>query len=231
MKIDMHVHTIRSKCSLNNINLLRKICLKNNIVPVIADHNTLTKTDFGINGEEIATDRGEFIGLFLNEEINEKDIFEAIDKVKEQGGLVYLPHPFDERRRRSLCKFNILDNKEFIKKVDIVEVFNSRCITNEPNIKAFGYAKKYDLLIGVGSDAHFIWEIGNAYINAEPFDRDNPKEFLKLLSKYKKDMEILSKNLGKNPWISPKYYAKKGSSLNILLFSKITKKVRRKLDI
>ncbi|EHP86818.1 PHP domain protein [Methanotorris formicicus Mc-S-70] len=227
----MHVHTIRSKCSLNNINLLKKICLKNDIVPVIADHNLATKTDFGITGEEIATDRGEFIGLFLNEEINEKDIFEAIDKVKEQGGLVYLPHPFDVRRRRSLCKFNILDDREFIKKVDVVEVFNSRCITNEPNIKAFEYARKHDFLIGVGSDAHFIWEIGNAYINFEPFDMDNPKEFLKLLSKYKKDMEILSKNLEENPWISPNYYAKKGCSLNILLFSKVIKKIRRKLDI
>ena len=51
-----------------------------NILPVIADHNVLTKVDFGIPGEEIATERGEFIGVFLNEQINEKDILKLLIK-------------------------------------------------------------------------------------------------------------------------------------------------------
>jgi predicted metal-dependent phosphoesterase TrpH len=209
MKIDMHVHTICSRCSINPIKLLKKVCLVRNILPVIADHNILTKVDFGIPGEEIATERGEFIGVFLNEQINEKDIFEAIDKVKEQGGLVYLPHPFDERRRRALCRFNILNDKEFIKKVDIVEIFNSRCISNEPNIMAYEYAKINNLLMGVGSDSHFPWELGNAYMEVDEFDRDNPKEFLKALN-HKKAI-----------------YTKLGTPLNILFFSKVSKKLRK----
>lgn len=206
----MHVHTIHSRCSINPIKILKKTCSIKKILPVIADHNVLTKVDFGIPGEEIATEKGEFIGVFLNEQINENDIFEAMDKVKEQGGLVYLPHPFDERRRRALCRFDILNDKEFIKRVDIVEIFNSRCIHNEPNIMAYEYAKTNNLLMGVGSDSHFPWELGNAYMKVDDFDKDNPKEFLKVL---------------KNKTI--KYHTRLGTSLNILFFSKISKKLRK----
>ena len=211
MKIDMHVHTICSRCSINPIKLLKKVCSIKDILPVIADHNVLTKVDFGIPGEEIATEKGEFIGVFLNEQINEKDIFEAMDKVKEQGGLIYLPHPFDGRRRRSLCRFDVLNNKEFIKKVDIVEVFNSRCIQDEPNMMAYEYAKINNLLMGVGSDSHFPWELGNAYMEVDEFDKDNPKEFLKALKKNKK----------------PQCYTKLGTPFNILFFSKVSKKLRK----
>ena len=208
----MHVHTIYSPCSINPIKMLKKICNKKGIIPVIADHNYLTKLDFGIMGEEIATNRGEFIGLFLNEQVNNKDIFEAIDSVKEQGGLIYLPHPFDSRRRRSLCRYNILNDKEFIKNVDIVEVFNSRCITNEPNTMAFEYAKRHNLLMGVGSDAHFPWEIGNAYIDGlNMLDTENPKSLL----------NYLKKNNG-----NLKYYGKLGHPINIQRLSKLSKKLR-----
>ncbi|HIP83873.1 MAG TPA: PHP domain-containing protein [Methanothermococcus okinawensis] len=210
MKLDMHVHTIKSSCSLNPIRLLKKLCSKMGILPVICDHNTLTKTDFGIAGEEISTDRGEFIGLFLNEAVKDRDIFEAMDKVKEQGGLIYLPHPFDENRGRSLCRYNILNDRDFKKRVDIVEVFNSRCRDNRPNEMAYHYAKINNMLMGVGSDSHFPWELGNAYLIVEEFDRDNPKEFLKVLKKNNRD--------------GFKYYGKLGSPINMLC-SKLSKKI------
>ncbi|AEH06543.1 PHP domain-containing protein [Methanothermococcus okinawensis] len=215
MKVDMHVHTICSNCSINPIKVLKKVCSVKKIFPIIADHNLLTKVDFGIPGEEIATEKGEFIGAFLNEQVNEKDIFEAMDRVKEQGGLIYLPHPFDGRRRRALCRFDILNNKDFIKKVDIVEVFNSRCIEEEPNIMAYEYAKINNLLMGVGSDSHFPWELGNAYMEVDEFDKDNPKEFLRVLKK--------NNNIGDGL----NYYAKLGTPLNILFFSKLSKKLRK----
>ncbi|HIQ31907.1 MAG TPA: PHP domain-containing protein [Methanothermococcus okinawensis] len=211
MKVDMHVHTLKSSCSLNPIRLLKKLCSKMGILPFICDHNTLTKTDFGIPGEEISTDRGEFIGLFLNEAVNDRDIFEAMDKVKEQGGLIYLPHPFDENRGRSLCRYNILNDREFKKRVDIVEVFNSRCRDNRPNEMAYQYAKMNNMLMGVGSDSHFPWELGNAYlILEEEFDRDNPKDFLRVLKKNNKS--------------GFKYYGKLGSPINMIC-SKISKKI------
>ncbi|MCS3922440.1 putative metal-dependent phosphoesterase TrpH [Methanococcus voltae PS] len=214
MKIDMHVHTINSRCSMNSIDKLEKICTKSGITPFIADHDQLTKVKFGVAGEEISTAKGEFIGLFLTEQINTKDIFEALDTVKEQGGLIYLPHPFDVRRRRTLAKFNILDDKEFIKRVDAVEVYNSRCVDNKPNLQAKEYAKKYDLLAGVGSDSHFSWELGNAYMEVEDFDLENPKQFLKVLTKANKSINTVFRCTRSRP-------------LNMLFFSKLSKKIHK----
>jgi len=171
----------------------------------------MTKVDFGIPGEEISTSKGEFCGIFLNEEIHEKNIFEAFDKVREQGGLIYLPHPFDWRRSRSLCKFGLLDDPEFIKRVDIVEVYNSRCVEERPNEEAKTYAENYGLLKGVGSDAHFVWEMGNAYMEIPEFDLDNPKEFLKSLQK--------ADETG--------FYCKRSHPSNMLVCSKLSKRVKK----
>ncbi|ABR55262.1 PHP domain protein [Methanococcus vannielii SB] len=211
IKIDMHVHTHSSRCSMNFLNILKKTCLKKGILPIITDHDVMTKTDFGIPGEEISTSKGEFCGIFLNEEIKEKDIFEAFDKVKEQGGLIYIPHPFDWQRKRSLCKFGLLDSSEFIKKVDIVEIYNSRCIEQKPNEDAKTYAKSYNIVKGVGSDAHFFWEVGNAFLEIPEFDLDNPKEFLKLLSKAQ----------------SENFYCKRSNPNNMLVCSKLSKRIKK----
>ncbi|CAB3287337.1 PHP domain protein [Methanocaldococcus lauensis] len=237
MKVDLHIHTIKSKCSLNPKRLLQKVCIKKNILPAICDHNKLTKTNFSIPGEEIATNRGEFIGLFLNEEIpSNLDLYEALDRVREQGGLIYIPHPFDIHRSKSLVKFKVLEEKEFLKYIDIVEVFNSRCRSLEPNIKALEFAKKHKFSIGFGSDAHFIWEVGNAYtifdeINIEDIINISPKEFLNLLNKKTKELLKSNLNLYANPWKTKYHFGTLGSKYNITLYSKILKKIRRRLNI
>ncbi|WP_456419666.1 PHP domain-containing protein [Methanocaldococcus infernus] len=231
MKLDLHVHTIKSKCSLNPIWLLKKLCRKYKILPAVCDHNHLTKLDFAISGEEVATDKGEFLALFIQEEIPKGlNIYEAFDKVKEQDGLICLPHPFDYKRGRSLGKSNILEDKEFIKYIDIVEVFNSRCKNLEPNIKALEYAKKHDLYVSFGSDSHFFWELGNAYLLVDDFDKENPKELLRELKKVKK--EIFSyKNVEKNSWKGKRFFGRLGDSKNKDIYSKYLKKVRNILNI
>ncbi|NPA63231.1 MAG: PHP domain-containing protein [Methanococci archaeon] len=236
-KVDLHVHSIVSKCSLNPIYLLKKVCKKKNIIPAVCDHNKLTKLDFAIPGEEIATKTGEFIGLFLTEEIPPNlDIYEALDRVSEQGGLIYLPHPFDLNRRRSLAKFGILEDKEFLKQVDIVEVFNSRCRSITPNLKALEYAEKYGFAMGFGSDAHFIWEVENAYVIFDELDFEkptdlSPKEFLRFLKIKSDELIKLKFSLLQNPWRTKYHYGSLGSKYNITLYSKILKKIRRKLNI
>jgi predicted metal-dependent phosphoesterase TrpH len=237
MKVDLHVHSIRSKCSLNPRRLLEKLCKKKNILPAICDHNKLTKLSFAIPGEEIATNRGEFIGLFLNEEIPPNlDLYEALDRVREQDALIYLPHPYDLRRRRSLAKFNVLEEREFLKYVHIVEVFNSRCFSLEPNLKAFEYAEKYEFAMAFGSDAHFAWELGNAYIKFNELDIEkpddlSPKEFLNLLEIKTKELLKAKSNLLKNPWRTRWHYGELGSKYNITLYSKVIKNIRKKLNI
>ncbi|ENN96584.1 PHP domain protein [Methanocaldococcus villosus KIN24-T80] len=237
MKVDIHVHSINSKCSLNPKSLLRKMCKKYNLIPAVCDHNKLTKLDFAIPGEEVATNRGEFLALFIEEEIpGNLDIFEALDQVKEQGGLICIPHPFDSKRKRSLIKFNILEDREFLRYVDIVEVFNSRCRSLEPNIKAFEYAIKYNFPMGFGSDAHFIWELNNAYINFPELNIDkpseiSPKEFLNLLEIRTKEFLKEKIDLFKNPWKGKNHYGALGDRKNIEIYSKLLKKVRKILNI
>ena len=67
-------------------------------------------------GMEIKTNIGEIIGLFINEEIHtqDKDFFKIVEKIKENNGLVVIPHPFDFLRDNRL-KLNLL-SEDIIKK-------------------------------------------------------------------------------------------------------------------
>ncbi|MAG78498.1 hypothetical protein CL616_03990 [archaeon] len=178
MKVDLHVHTRYSGCSIMKFFTLRKLCKKYNILPAITDHDTIEgakKFKDCIISEEISTKEGEIIGLFLNEKITSGlSIEETVDKIKEQGGLVYVPHPFDWRRKNAKrLNFNI----------DILEVFNGRVWRQSVNQKARDYALKKNIIMGVGSDTHTYPEFGKIYNEIEEFN--SPKEFLKNMQKAK----------------------------------------------
>ncbi|MFH0752350.1 MAG: PHP domain-containing protein [archaeon] len=179
MKIDFHVHSIHSPDSVNNMWLLNKVCKKNGITPVISDHNRISysreykkRYNNSIVAEEIHTTSGEVICLFANELIRHNlSIEETLDKIKEQGALVYIPHPFDRLRNTAMKKISF--------KPDIIEVFNSRTIDRRSNDLALEYAERNKILKGVGSDAHLPYEIGNSYAEMEEFN--SVKEFKKNL--------------------------------------------------
>jgi predicted metal-dependent phosphoesterase TrpH len=179
MKVDLHVHTNYSSCSILKIDTLKKLCKKFDIYPAITDHNVIAgakKFKNCILGEEIMTKEGEIIGLFLNGQIKKGlSIEETIDKIKEQGGIVYVPHPFDWRRRSQVKRTNF--------KMDMIEVFNGRIWQQSLNEKAKEFAKKNKITMGVGSDTHTPFELGRIYNEIEEFN--SPKEFLKNMKKAK----------------------------------------------
>jgi predicted metal-dependent phosphoesterase TrpH len=121
-----------------------------------------------IVAEEVKTPFGEITGLFLKEDIPAGlSPEETCKRIKDQGGLVSIPHPYD-RIRRSVLDEEVL---EAIKPyIDIVEVFNSRTPVLSDSTKALNFAKEHDFLAGAGSDAHCTWELGHVYIEMEPFD-------------------------------------------------------------
>lgn len=188
IKFDMHIHTCYSKDSLISLSKLSEFCQKRNIKAVaITDHNTTKGAiEFEkhtslkvIIGEEILTKRGEITGLYLKEEIPPfLSLEETISKIREQGGLIYLPHPFDKNRKTAL-KISLLDPAW--REIDIIEVFNSRCISQLANERAYEICKTKGLLPGAGSDAHSPWEIGNACVELEDFS--SKEELLKGLKK------------------------------------------------
>jgi predicted metal-dependent phosphoesterase TrpH len=116
-------------------------------------------------GEEVATADGELIGLFLNEAIPAGlPATEAVRRIKDQGGLVYLEHPYDSSRRRL--------REEAIERVadliDIVEVFNGRS-DEKANRRAKELCATLGAAPGAGSDAHTIGEIGTVYVEMDDF--------------------------------------------------------------
>lgn len=183
MKFDLHIHTKYSGHSLLSPELAIEKGLEEGLDGIaITDHDSmevypkikdLDKDLKVIQGEEISTDRGDVIGLFLQEEIDRDDFFEVVDEIRDQDGVVYFPHPFDSLRSESL-------NDEILMRYgDILETFNSRTIRNKDNERAEQIAQKEKMLEASGSDAHTQLEIGNAWIEVDEFD--SKRGFLKNL--------------------------------------------------
>ena len=160
VKVDMHVHTSCSPDSLIKVDDLLATCDRKGIDCVaVIDHDTAEAAlelhrqapSRIIVGEEIHTTAGEIAGLFLKETIPPGlSPLETIERIKEQGGLVYLPHPFDHMRGSVLDR-QTLD--EIWEKIDIVETFNSRNAFPWNNWKSENFARKKGILTAVGSDA------------------------------------------------------------------------------
>jgi predicted metal-dependent phosphoesterase TrpH/glycosyltransferase involved in cell wall biosynthesis len=127
-----------------------------------------------IPGEEVKTDgEGEVIGLFLREEIPRGMSFgETIAAIKNQGGIVYLPHPFD--RLHSVPSAKTL--KSHLEELDVFEVYNARLLFEAYNDEAQRFARKYGLTMGAGSDAHVLQGVGTGGVRMRAFD--GPQEFL-----------------------------------------------------
>jgi len=175
IKLDLHLHTTYSGDSLiKPKDALKFAKIKGLDGFAITDHNSLKAYKILIEkncndlivipGMEIETNIGEVIGLFLREEIrtNDNNFFTILDLIKEQDGLVIIPHPFDFLRSNRL-KMELLTDKIINSYIDGIEIINSRIIFKRSVKKAKGFCKKYNLFETGGSDAHSNKEIGKAY--------------------------------------------------------------------
>lgn len=184
MKYDLHIHSKYSIDGCIEPKAIVKTAFKMGLSGVaVTDHNTIQggleskkyETDDlkVIIGSEIETNRGEIIGLFLSEEIKSNIFADVVQEIKDQNGLVIIPHPFDNIRGTGI-KPTTAD----IPLVDCVEVYNSRCLLERYNRKASAFALSNNLKISAGSDSHFAREIGMAgiVVNSEI---TNPDELLK----------------------------------------------------
>ena len=187
IKADLHIHTCYSIDCLTPLEQIVERCLKLNINCIaVADHNTIVGAlklkeiaPFKvIVAEEILTPVGEIMGLFLSEKISQGlSLQEAISKIRSQGGLVAIPHPFG----RSLpWSANRLTSTEVLFQVDIIETFNSRTPFSNSIARAGKLAKEQRKAASAGSDAHTLGEIGRAYVEMPEFD--GPDDFLNSLS-------------------------------------------------
>lgn len=183
IRVDCHVHTYFSyDCRMSFESLITSAQKKKINCVAVTDHNTIAGAILlkemapfkVIIGEEIKTSVGEIIGYFLQEEIpGGLTAQETIRLIKEQGGLVCVPHPFDRFRKSAIAKEALIS---IINDVDAIEVFNSRNIFDADDKAAMLFAKEYGNAVLVGSDCHSPYEVGKCYVEIEDFN--NPKEFL-----------------------------------------------------
>jgi predicted metal-dependent phosphoesterase TrpH len=185
--VDLHMHTDHSyDCATPVEVLLAEARARGLGAIAITDHNEISgalearaKAD-GLKvivAEEIKTaDQGEVIGLFIEEKIPRGlTLEETIAEIKRQGGLVYVPHPFD--RLHSVPDYEHL--LEVLDDVDAIEVFNPRVAISEFNEEAVRFAAKYRIPAGAGSDAHVPQGLGSVRIRMREFE--GPDEFLQSL--------------------------------------------------
>ena len=178
LKADLHVHTRYSEDSISPPEKIVQHCLKVGInCLAITDHNEISGA-FEVEriapfkvivGEEVLTNRGEIIGYFLTEKIPARlSPEETVARIKTQGGLVCVPHPYD--RLRSGTKIRPLALKEILPDVDLIEVFNSKAMLLRDSARALELAQKHGLPGTAGSDAHIIREIGSTYMEMPEFN-------------------------------------------------------------
>jgi predicted metal-dependent phosphoesterase TrpH/glycosyltransferase involved in cell wall biosynthesis len=182
---DLHMHTEHSHdCSIPVADLLDHAEEIGLGAIAVTDHNVFAGAREAVElargrrlvvipGEEVKTDLGEVIGLFLDEEIPPgMSMGETIAAIRDQGGLVYLPHPFD--RLHTIPDARTL--RSHLAEIDVLEVYNARLLFEGYNDEALRYARKYNLLMGAGSDAHVLQGLGTGAVRMRAFE--TPEEFV-----------------------------------------------------
>jgi predicted metal-dependent phosphoesterase TrpH len=183
---DLHMHTTWSHdCSIDVDELLDHAEAEGLGAIAVTDHNVFGgaleaverargRKLIVIPGEEVKTDgQGEVIGLFLREEIPRGMSFgETVDAIRGQGGLVYVPHPFD--RLHAIPDPATLHRH--LAEIDVFEVYNARLLFEGYNDEALRFARKYNLTAGAGSDAHVLQGVGTGAVRMRRFN--GPEEFL-----------------------------------------------------
>lgn len=186
---DFHIHSHHSKdCVMPVADILERAREEGLDVVAIADHDSAAgglearelADRYGVRvivGEEVKTSEGEVIGLFLERTIPGGMTFaETVAAIKDQGGIVYVPHPFD--RLHTIPSPRVL--RANVASIDVVEVFNSRLAFPGFNELAERFAQRYRLPAAAGSDSHVLPGIGTALCGMDDFS--GPGDFVEALA-------------------------------------------------
>jgi predicted metal-dependent phosphoesterase TrpH len=182
---DLHMHTERSHDCAVPVGALLDYAEAQGLGAIaVTDHNVFRGAQEAVElargrdlvvipGEEVKTETGEVIGLFLQREIPRgMSMEDTIAAIREQNGVVYLPHPFD--RLHTIPDAPTLHRH--LAEIDVFEVYNARLLFEGFNDEALRFARKYNLTMGAGSDAHVLQGVGTGLVRMRAFE--TPEEFL-----------------------------------------------------
>lgn len=178
VKVDMHMHSEVSPDSrMRPAEQARRIREAGLDVACATDHNSI---DGGLRlreiadgfrvivGEEILSRDGEIIGLFLERTIPPRlSAEETIKRIRDQGGVVSIPHPFS-RNRLNHIRASVLERIKG--DIDAIEILNAREAFTGDNLRAAKYASDNGIPGAAASDAHRPAEIGAAWLEMDDFD-------------------------------------------------------------
>jgi glycosyltransferase involved in cell wall biosynthesis len=195
--VDLHMHTDHSHDCATPVEVLLATAREQGLGAIaVTDHNVITgalearekAAEFGVKiivAEEVKTaDQGEVIGLFIEEQIPRGlTLAETIAEIKRQGGLVYVPHPFD--RMHAVPDYEHLLG--IVGDIDAIEIYNPRVAIGSFNEEAERFAAKYRIVAGAGSDSHVAQGLGSVRVRMADFD--GPEEFMESL----REAEITTK--------------------------------------
>jgi predicted metal-dependent phosphoesterase TrpH len=199
IEVDLHMHTDHSGDCATPVDTLIHTARDRGLGAIaITDHNEVSGAlearklaeELGdikvIVAEEVKTaEQGEVIGLFLEEKIPKGlTMAETIAEIRRQGGLVYVPHPFD--RFHSVPDYEHL--LDMVEEIDLLEVFNPRVALTSFNEEAVRFATKYRIVPAAGSDSHVAQGLGS--VRQRIHDFDGPAEFLEAM----RDADITRKH-------------------------------------
>ncbi len=199
IEVDLHMHTDHSGDCATPVDVLLHTARDRGLGAIaITDHNEISgalearriAAELGdikvIVAEEVKTaEQGEVIGLFIEEKIPKGlTMAETIAAIRDQGGLVYVPHPFD--RFHSVPDYEHL--LDIVEEIDILEVFNPRVAVTAFNEEAVRFAGKYRIVPGAGSDSHVAQGLGSVRVRIHDFE--GPAEFLEAM----RDADITRKH-------------------------------------
>jgi predicted metal-dependent phosphoesterase TrpH len=199
IEVDLHMHTDHSPDCVTPVEVLLETARDRGLGAIaITDHNEVSgalearRIAAGMDdikvivAEEVKTaEQGEVIGLFLEEKIPKgMTMAETIAAIRAQGGLVYVPHPFD--RFHSVPDYEHL--LDIVEEIDVLEVFNPRVALTAFNEEAERFARKYRIVPGAGSDSHVAQGLGSVRVRIRDFE--GPEEFLEAM----RDADITRKH-------------------------------------
>lgn len=188
--VDLHMHTDHSGDCATPVEVLLATARDQGLGAIaVTDHNEVSgafdaqakAAEYGVKiiiGEEVKTaSQGEVIGLFLTEKIPRgMTLQETVAEIKRQGGLVYVPHPFD--RMHAVPDYEHL--LDIVEDIDAIEIYNPRVAIGSFNEEAERFAAKYRITAGAGSDSHVAQGLGSVRIRMPDFE--GPEEFIEALA-------------------------------------------------
>ena len=185
IRADFHIHTEYSPDSVLTVRALLRRCEQAGLgLIAVTDHNSIegglrAREEARIPvivGEEVTTSQGELTGLFLTDTVPRGlTATETAKRIKDQGGLVSIPHPFDVFRSNVITPDALAD---VIELADVVEGFNARNTFSSANTKAKRLASASGLPVTAVTDAHTALEVGRTYTEVEIGEQVSPQGLL-----------------------------------------------------